>query len=60
MEYTPRESPRPPKKDVVNSWVRSSWRCIDSDLVKKGLELAGLSGEVENTFIAKHDVTERT
>ena len=41
---------------VVNSWVRSSWRCIDSDLAKKGLKLAGLSGEVENTFIAKHDV----
>ena len=56
IQYTARGNPRPPPRETVNNWVRSSWRCIDTDLIKKGLLLAGLSGEVRDTFIANHDI----
>ena len=56
VQYTPRGNPRPPDKATVNDWVRRSWRCVEEELVLRGLELCGLVGEVENTFIARHDV----
>ena len=56
VQYTPKGNPRPPEKSVVNEWVRQSWKCIDEDLVLRGLQLSGLSGAVENTYMANHDV----
>ena len=56
VEYTQRGHPRPPKKEVVNQWVRDSWKGVDEHLIDKGLRLAGVHGELTETFIAKHDV----
>ena len=56
VDYTARGNPKPPRKEVVNRWVSSSWKCIDENMVRKGLKLAGLYGEVQDTYIAHHDV----
>lgn len=56
VEYTQRGNPRPPKREIVNQWVRDAWKAVDEDLVAKGLRLAGVHGDLRETFIAKHDV----
>ena len=56
VEYTKMNNPRPPKKEIVNTWVRESWRAIDEELVRKGLRLSGITGALRNTYIANHDI----
>lgn len=56
MEYTRTGNPKPPKNEIVRTWVKDAWRAINDDTIKRSICIAGFAENCEEWHIWNHDV----
>ena len=56
VEYTARGNPKPPRENIVHSWVIDAWRSVSVDNISRSIQSAGFLRNFEDWHISKHDV----
>jgi len=58
VELTCGGNPKPPRDEVVCTWVKTAWRNVDRDVIKKSIVHAGFHDDFEEWHISRHDIFE--
>ena len=56
VQLTRGGNPKPPNDEVICNWVKTAWRNVDTDVIKKSIARAGFDKNVEEWHIARHDI----
>lgn len=56
VEYTKGNNPKPPRDEVVRSWLVDSWRQVSLTNIENSIKSAGFADNYNDWHIAKHDV----
>jgi hypothetical protein len=56
VEYTRGNNPKPPRDQVVRSWVLDSWRRVSFDNIRRSIASAGFADNYRDWHVSKHDV----
>ncbi len=56
VELTRGGNPKPPSDEIVCTWVKTAWRNVDRDVIKKSIVRAGFHDDFEEWHISRHDI----
>jgi hypothetical protein len=56
VQYTKGGNPKPPKDNIMRSWVLDSWRSVSESNIRNSIASAGFANDFTDWHISKHDV----